>query len=483
MPFEPALSAPTLISVKGLTKIFNTPAGDFPALQGIDLEISQGEFVAVIGRSGSGKSTFINMLSGIDTPSSGEIFIGGEAIHEMSEDKLAAWRGLRLGIIFQFFQLLPTLTLRENVILPMELNDYLTPAEREVRAKEMLDLVGMAEHMDKLPSKVSGGQQQRAAIARALVNDPPLLIADEPTGNLDTKTAEEIFQLFERLVQQGKTIVMVTHDDTLARRVDRTILISDGEVVNEYLVKALSLLPKELLEEVSQFGKRLNFGPGDTIIRQGELGQAFYVLLEGEARVYIQTPANTELQVNILRPGQYFGEMALIESSPTTATVLAASDSPVSVVALTPDQFDRLLEKSALFREQLQEVAARYRIRQRIDELAAIEGKGGLFEEGESLTFSPGELIFRQGSQDKSLYLIQEGSVDIVSAYPGQPECRLNELRRGDYFGETGLWGDPRRTASVTVSGDVPAKVLRVSEATVARLLKETGTGGPDAEK
>jgi CRP-like cAMP-binding protein len=365
----------------------------------------------------------------------------------------------------------------------MELNDYLIPDKREARAKELLGLVGIAEHMDKLPSKVSGGQQQRAAIARALVNDPPLLIADEPTGNLDTKTAEEIFQLFERLVQQGKTIVMVTHDDTLARRVDRTILISDGQVVNEYLVKALSLLPKELLEEVSQFGKRLNFGPGEAIIHQGELGEAFYVLLDGEARVYIQTAANTELQVNILRPGQYFGEMSLIENNPTTATVLAAPDSPVSVVALTPDQFGSLLEKSAPFREQLRDVVDRYRIRQRIDELATTEGKGGLIEEGESLTFSPGEFIFRQGSQDKSLYIIQEGSVDVVFTHPGQPEYKLNELRRGDYFGETCLLGDPRRAAAARVSGDAPARVLRVPEATVERLLKHTGTGRPDAEK
>jgi putative ABC transport system ATP-binding protein len=221
-----------LISLRQVVKTFETAAGAFTALKGIDLQVKPGEFVAVVGKSGSGKSTLLNMITGIDRPSSGEVRVGDTPVHKLNEGQMAVWRGRNVGIVFQFFQLLPTLTLIENVILPMDFCNTFPARERDKRAMQLLDLVEMTPHAHKLPSAVSGGEQQRVAIARALANDPPIIVADEPTGNLDSKTAESVFRLFERLVDQGKTVVMVTHDKDLTRRVTRTAIVSDGRIVN-----------------------------------------------------------------------------------------------------------------------------------------------------------------------------------------------------------------------------------------------------------
>jgi len=220
-----------LIELHQVRKVFTSAAGDFTALNGVDLSIARGEFIGVIGRSGSGKSTLINMITGIDRPTSGEVLVGETAVHRLNENQIARWRGRNLGIVFQFFQLLPNLTVIENVMLPMDFCNTYPLRERQKRALHLLEMVDMSKHAFKLPSALSGGQQQRVAIARALANDPPLIIADEPTGNLDTKSANAMFQLFERLTREGKTVVMVTHDTSLAQRVGRTILIADGEVV------------------------------------------------------------------------------------------------------------------------------------------------------------------------------------------------------------------------------------------------------------
>jgi putative ABC transport system ATP-binding protein len=222
-----------LIDLHEVVKAYHTPVGDFIALNGIDLQIGKGEFVGVVGKSGSGKSTLINMITGIDRPTSGEIFVGDQAIHNLKEGPMAEWRGRNMGVIFQFFQLLPMLSCIENVMLPMDFNNTYPLRERQDRAMHILEQVEMADHAFKLPSEVSGGQQQRVAIARALANDPPLLAADEPTGNLDSKTADSVFRLFENLTADGKTILMVTHDNELASRVTRTITIADGEIVDE----------------------------------------------------------------------------------------------------------------------------------------------------------------------------------------------------------------------------------------------------------
>jgi putative ABC transport system ATP-binding protein len=221
-----------LIECRQLVKTYQSPAGDFAALKDIDLQVDRGEFVAVIGKSGSGKSTLVNMITGIDRPTAGEVLVGDASVGALSEGKLAQWRGRTIGVIFQFFQLLPTLTVVENVMLPMDFCHMFTMHERRERAMHLLDQVGVAEHAHKLPSAVSGGQQQRVAIARALANDPPILAADEPTGNLDSQTAESVCRLFESLVAQGKTILMVTHDRDLARRASRTIRLVDGEISN-----------------------------------------------------------------------------------------------------------------------------------------------------------------------------------------------------------------------------------------------------------
>jgi putative ABC transport system ATP-binding protein len=222
-----------LIDLRSVSKSYATAAGDFTALRQIDLLVDRGEFVAVVGKSGSGKSTLINMITGIDRPSAGQVLIGDTAVHTLSEGQMAVWRGKHVGVIFQFFQLLPTLTILENVMLPMDFCNTYPGRERASRAMALLDEVEMTEHADKLPSATSGGQQQRVAIARALANDPDIIVADEPTGNLDSKTADAVFELFQRLVDEGKTILMVTHDDELAHRAGRTVTIADGLIVGD----------------------------------------------------------------------------------------------------------------------------------------------------------------------------------------------------------------------------------------------------------
>ena len=222
-----------LISLRDVNKIYETGGIIFPALQDVNLDVYSGEFIGLIGKSGSGKTTLINMITGIDHLTSGEIWIDGTPIHTLNENRMAIWRGHTIGVVFQFFQLLPTLTAIENVMLPMDFCDVHARADRDEVALHYLEQVEMADHAYKLPTELSGGQQQRVAIARALANDPPLIVADEPTGNLDSKTADAVFTLFERLVDSGKTIVMVTHDNDLAQRVTRSLHVADGRITGD----------------------------------------------------------------------------------------------------------------------------------------------------------------------------------------------------------------------------------------------------------
>lgn len=223
-----------LIELRNVAKAYDTPTGPFWALKNVNLTVERGEFVAVNGKSGSGKTTLVNMITGIDRPTSGEVIMNGSPIHHLSEGAMAEWRGRNVGVVFQFFQLLPMLTNIENVMLPMDFaNMYSGQREWRERALHLLDQVEIAEHAFKLPSEISGGQQQRVAIARSLANDPPIIVADEPTGNLDQTTAKNVFALFQQLVAQGKTIFMVTHDRDLAERVSRTIHLADGEIVED----------------------------------------------------------------------------------------------------------------------------------------------------------------------------------------------------------------------------------------------------------
>ncbi len=354
-----------IIEIRDLVKVYKTPAGEFTAIKGLDVDVQRGEFVAVIGKSGSGKSTFINMLTGIDRPSTGSIYIDGAPIHDYTEAQMAVWRGKNLGIVFQFFQLLPTLTVLENVILPMELNNLYSKAERRERAMNLLEKVEMTQQANKLPAAISGGQQQRVAIARALANDPPLIVADEPTGNLDSKTAEKIFLLFEDLVASGKTILMVTHDSDLARRANRTILISDGEVVNEYLVRALSSLNQDQLIEVVKHVKPHAYPRDTNIIHEGEVGDKFYIILEGKVDIVLAQRGGGSVVVNQLHPGNYFGEMALLGSGIRTATVRVTSDADAKLIALDNKAFNNLINESRLLREELTKITAERAIPQR----------------------------------------------------------------------------------------------------------------------
>ena len=221
-----------LIDLRGVSKSYDVAAGKFLALKEVDMQVDAGEFVAVVGKSGSGKSTLINMITGIDTPSSGEVFVASTAVHGLDQEQLAVWRGKNVGIVFQFFQLLPTLTVLENVVLPMDFCNAYPPRERNERAMALLEKVGIAEQAGKLPADLSGGQQQRAAIARALANDPQILVADEPTGNLDSQTSDAVMQLFANLAAEGKTVVMVTHERDLSRFFTRTIMLSDGKIAS-----------------------------------------------------------------------------------------------------------------------------------------------------------------------------------------------------------------------------------------------------------
>ena len=225
-----------LVQVIDVVKNFPVGGGEVTVLKGITFNVKHGEFVSIVGPSGNGKSTLLNMITGIDRPTDGEVLVNGLEVHKMNENQLAAWRGQQVGIIFQFFQMLPALSLLQNIILPMDFAKKYSPKERRERAMQLLESVDLADQAYKLPGMVSGGQQQRAAIARALANDPSLLVADEPTGNLDTRTANSVFDLFLKLVTEGKTLLMVTHDKELARRVPRVVEIIDGKITRDEFV-------------------------------------------------------------------------------------------------------------------------------------------------------------------------------------------------------------------------------------------------------
>lgn len=234
-----SLSSTALLSLRHVTREYATPAGTFAALSDVSLEINAGEFIAVVGESGSGKSTLLALMAGIDRPTRGEVFVNGSALHAMPEQQLSAWRGRAVGIVFQFFQLLPTLTAAENVMLPMDFCGMYAPSERRGKAESLLERLGIADQRDKLPSALSGGQQQRVAVARALANAPAVLLADEPTGNLDSRTSDAMLSIFGELARDGQTIVMVTHEQRAVRHASRTIALVDGVVASaEHLAHA-----------------------------------------------------------------------------------------------------------------------------------------------------------------------------------------------------------------------------------------------------
>ena len=221
------------VRVSGASRTYQVGTAVFEALRGVDVTARAGEFVAIVGRSGSGKSTLLNLIAAIDRPTAGQVEVAGTDLGELSENRLAAWRGRTVGVVFQFFQLLPTLTVAENVMLPMELSGGVPAGKRRPRAMELLGRVGIAGLADKFPSTLSGGEQQRAAIARALANDPPVLVADEPTGNLDAATGDAVLELLAALAADGTCVLMVTHERDIAERVTRTVTLADGQIVRD----------------------------------------------------------------------------------------------------------------------------------------------------------------------------------------------------------------------------------------------------------
>jgi ABC-type lipoprotein export system ATPase subunit len=345
------------IDMRNVVKTFKTSVGDFSALKDITVSFDKGEFVSIVGRSGSGKSTLVNMLTGIDHPTSGEVRIGDTYVHKLSESRMARWRGRNLGIVFQFYQLLPMLSLLENVMLPMDFGEMYAPAEREKRAMELLDIVGLADIAHQMPSAASGGQQQSAAIARALANDPPLIVADEPTGNLDSRSVETVFHIFEELAQRGKTIIVVTHDNSLAGRASRKLVICDGQIIDETVASTLPLLTHQQMLKATKSLRAKTFAPGETIIRQGGPNDSFYMIDEGYAEVILEWPGGDETTVTTLGPGQHFGEIELLQKSGGAfASIRAALNSAVRVLTLNRQVFTELMAEADAMREALMQV-------------------------------------------------------------------------------------------------------------------------------
>ena len=346
-----------IIDLQDVHKYYKTAVGDYHALNSIDLQINAGEFVSIIGKSGSGKSTLLNMITGIDHPTSGQVHVNGTAVHELNENRMARWRGKNLGVVFQFFQLLPTISVVENIMLPMDFCRTYPMREREKRALALLEMVELADHAYKLPTALSGGQQQRVAIARALANDPPIIIADEPTGNLDSKTAESVFALFNDLVAKGKTIIIVTHDSGLAKRTHRTALITDGEIVNEYVAKAMPTLTQDQMLQATRDAKSMTYEAGAMIFSEGTNADCFYIVAKGTVEVVLPRVNQSDVIAVQLGPGKYFGEMEFFHEKRHRASIRASERGPVEVLCISYDELSELLGESPITREALHQSA------------------------------------------------------------------------------------------------------------------------------
>jgi putative ABC transport system ATP-binding protein len=354
------MSATPMIELKQVVKIFKNAAGEFTVLKGIDLTLYQGEFVAIVGKSGSGKSTLLNMMTGIDHPSNGQVVVNATDLYaRMNESQRSLWRGKNMGIVFQFFQLLPMLTLLENVMLPMDYVGMYDFEERPRRAMDLLKLVGLEAQADKLPAAVSTGQQQAAAIARALANDPPLLVADEPTGNLDSRSAQVIIDLFQSLADQGKTIVMVTHDPSLTQRTNRTIIISDGELIHEAVAQALPLLNHRQMLAVTKTAQLRQIVSGKTILQREQKVDEFYIIGTGVVEIVLTGDEREGVVVSRLGPGEFFGEVELLRGGKSIASVRASGDGLVEVLALPRETFLDLLQQSPITEETIGKIVQR----------------------------------------------------------------------------------------------------------------------------
>ena len=344
------------IVLRDVEKVYENAAGKFVALKSIKLQLNYGQFVSIVGKSGSGKSTFLNMITGIDHPTAGEVIIGNENIYKMSESKRALWRGRNMGVVFQFFQLLPTLTLLENTMLPMDYCNLYPFYERPDRAMELLKVVGLEDQAHKLPMAVSSGQQQGAAIARSLATNPSIILADEPTGNLDSRAADNVLNLFESLAKQGKTVLIVTHDPSITQRTDQTIILSDGEVIDQTIARALPFLSHPQMLAATRRAEKQKIAPGATILQQGQPVKCFFMIVSGDVEIVAINEKLQEIRLACLGPGQFFGEVELTLSRNSIAQVRGGSNG-AELAHLPKANFYELIDGSPLTRRAIQEIA------------------------------------------------------------------------------------------------------------------------------
>jgi putative ABC transport system ATP-binding protein len=346
--------APAIV-LKDVDKVYENASGKFVALKKINLQLNYGRFISIVGKSGSGKSTLLNMVTGIDHPTLGEVAVANEHIYQMSESKRAQWRGRNLGVVFQFFQLLPMLTLVENVMLPMDYCNVYSKRERRGRAMELLDLVGVVDQANKLPTTVSNGQQQSAAIARALATDPSIIVADEPTGNLDSRSAENILNLFRDLTQRGKTVLIVTHDHSITQRTDQTITIADGEIIDPAIAQALPFLSHGQMLSATHQVEKHTLAPRETILNQGDAVDYFYIIASGGVEIK-SFRGHKETRLAALGPGQFFGETELLNGGHAIAHV-QSDEQGVELLRFPKHSFFTLIDGSNLTQQTLNEIA------------------------------------------------------------------------------------------------------------------------------
>ena len=342
-----------IINIAGVSKTYKNAAGSFTALKHVDLQFYQGGFVGVIGKSGSGKSTLVNMITGIDRPTEGRVFVSGREVHAMKESQQARWRGLNLGVVFQFFQLLPMLTLLENVLLPMDFCDKYEPEARMARALGLLEMVGLAADAHKLPGAVSGGQQQSAAIARALANDPPIIVADEPTGNLDAKTADSVYDKFEALAEEGRTIIMITHDSEIESRLSRKVLLSDGEIIEPVLANAFPWLLRPSLRRLGQHLEQNSLFENESIDVAGKFADRILLIKHGEISLTFNRRPHKNREI-ILVEGGYLAGQDLIADQKLSQFSAQVHSQSAQVFSLAWSNFAQELDELSDGREVFQ---------------------------------------------------------------------------------------------------------------------------------
>lgn len=345
------------IVLRNVKKVYENAAGKFIALKSVNLQLNYGQFISIVGKSGCGKSTLLNMITGIDRPTAGDVIINNDHIYKMSESQRALWRGRNMGVVFQFFQLLPTLTLLENTMLPMDYCKLYPFRERPDRAMELLKMVGLEEQAHKLPTAVSSGQQQSAAIARALATDPSIILADEPTGNLDSRAADNVLNLFESLAKHGKTILIVTHDPSITQRTDQTIILSDGEIIDPTVARALPFLSHPQMLAATKQAQKRKIAPEETILKQGEAVEYFFMIVSGEVEIVATNEQGRKMRLARLGHGQFFGEVELIQGGHAVAHVQAAEHG-AELALLSRELFCQLIDGSPLTRHAIHEVAA-----------------------------------------------------------------------------------------------------------------------------